>query len=202
MTSLSHLYNDFSALAPQRHDAPQPAVTADAEAELRLAAYEEGYKAGWEDAAAAKDDEGKRLTGEFVQTIQDLSFTYHEALAKLSAATAPLLSDFVLKLLPEMLPGALRAQLAAQLTELVAAQADGSIELTVAPDQIARIKDLLEDRLAMPFGISADPSLSPHQVYLRVGTTEREINLDAVMEGITAAVDAYLDAAIPETADG
>jgi hypothetical protein len=44
--------------------------------------------------------------------------------------------------------------------------------------------------------------LSSAQVYLRVNKTEREINFDAVFEGLTAAIDAFYEASKKEINHG
>ena len=53
-------------------------VRAEAEAateELRLAAFEKGYSAGWEDASAADAGDQHRLRNEIAHQQQELAFT-------------------------------------------------------------------------------------------------------------------------------
>ena len=47
--------------------------------EAKLAAFEKGYTAGWEDAVAAQDDEVAELRADLGRNLQALSFSYHEA---------------------------------------------------------------------------------------------------------------------------
>ena len=193
MSSLAHLYGDLSAFAPAAHRKQAVPESAAGE-DIRLAGYEDGYKAGWEDASRALEVRQQRLSGEILQRLQDLSFTYHEAYAKLSAAMAPLLSDMVTTFLPQVMQPALRAQLADQLSALIAEQGEAAIELATAPGSAAALEALMQDRTDIPFRIRPDPALGAGQLYLRVGAAEREINLDRLRDEVTAAIEAFLHA--------
>ena len=68
---------------------------------LQLDAFEEGYRAGWDDAIKAQSDDRTRIS-EFAQNLQDLSFTYHEAYSHAINAMTPLLEDIVRSVLPKI----------------------------------------------------------------------------------------------------
>lgn len=192
MTSLSHLYNDFGGITQRAKAEASAEMSADQSAEAKLASFEDGYKAGWEDAIKATEDESSRLSDDLVQRFEDLSFTYHEAHAKLTGAMQPLLTRFVTKLLPDVMHKALQAQLVDQIKSLIEAQSENAIEVAVAPENQEVIETLLADRLSVPFAVKAETALTAGQIYLRVNQTEREINLDEVLAGISQALDAFL----------
>lgn len=192
MSSLSHLYDDFGAMTRKAKTETTAEQTEDQNAEAKLASFESGYKAGWDDAIKATEDENNRLSGDLVQRFEDLSFTYHEAHAKLSTAMKPLLARFVTKLLPDVMHRALHAQLIDQIGTLIEAQSENAIEVAVAPAQQEVIETLLADHVSIPFIVKAETALTEGQIYLRVNQTEREINLDEVLAGISDAVDAFL----------
>lgn len=196
MSSLSHLYSDFgkldarSAASPKKENAP---LAEDQVADVKLAAFEEGYKAGWEDALQARDGEDERLSEALIQRFEDLSFTYQEAHSKLASAMNPLLARFVTKLLPETIGPALNAQLVHQISEMINTQSENSIEVAVSPEMKQRVEALLADRLNIPFAVAGEPALTSGQAYIRVNETEREINLDEVLKGISEAVEAFMN---------
>ena len=192
MNSLAHMYDDFTAMQGLLSQRGTPPNLEDLHEDQRLEAYEEGYKSGWEDAVTATRTEQTQLSAEFVQQVQDMSFSYHEAHAKLSAVMTRLLTDIVARLLPELMQPALSAQLADQMRTLVEDQPKQAIELAVAPENRPLIEKLLSDHAPVPFAIVEDPGLTMAQVFLRVDQTEREINLDAVTSTITSAVQAFL----------
>ena len=47
--------------------------------DAKLASFESGYSAGWEDAAAAQADDQTRVSADLARSLQSLTFTYHEA---------------------------------------------------------------------------------------------------------------------------
>ena len=69
--------------------------------EARLASYEQGYTAGWEDAVAAQKDERSQMATELAHNLQLLNFTYHEARSHLLKGIEPLLLALVTQVLPE-----------------------------------------------------------------------------------------------------
>ena len=70
--------------------------------DARLASFEDGYKAGWDDAIAAQDKETARIRADFARSLEDLGFTYTEAHRHVLNAIEPLLRDMVCKVMPRM----------------------------------------------------------------------------------------------------
>lgn len=202
MTSVSHLYADFGRLAGSNSPAGAIGLDPDEVEDLKLNSFESGYRAGWDDAVKATGEEQKQLSAEFVQQLQDMSFTYHEAYTKLSKTMQPLMTRFVTKLLPEVAHQGLGLHLMDQISKLMDQQSDNAIELTVAPQTRATVEELLEERLAVPFAVAEDSSLHTLQVYLRVSDVERQINLDEILTGIGEAVDAFFDTIDAEVPHG
>lgn len=185
----SHLYQNFSVVTAQGGEAPD---IGDEQRETeKLNAFEAGYQAGWDDAVSAQGESDARLTEDFVQSVQDISFTYHEALAKLTLGMKPLLTALMSRLLPEIADRGLVLQIAAQLGALLENESGGLIEIAVSPEKSGIVKELLDGLTSVPFTIAAEPALSSGQAYLRAGQTEREVNLDQVCAGISEAIDAF-----------
>lgn len=197
--SLTHRYTDFGSLsASQSGTFPDTDTLEDA----KLEAFENGYQAGWDDALKAHASEQSKMTSDIALSFQELSFTYREAQVKLMASMAPLLEQMVEKLLPEMARKSLGAHVVQQLTELSGKQAESAIEIAVAPANLQSIEDLLSAQAKLPFEVVCEPSLSSGQVYIRAGKSEREINLDAVIDGISEALTAFLYETKKEPTDG
>ena len=77
--------------------------------EQRLAAFEDGYQAGWDDAARALSESHQKLSADLAQNLGDLAFTFHEARAHVLKGVEPLLRQMVSRILPDVarhaLPG-------------------------------------------------------------------------------------------------
>lgn len=198
--SILDRYDDFSELTIGPDSPPGPGQEALENA--RLEAFESGYQAGWDDASSAHAADKERIAADLAQNLQDMSFTYHEAFAKLTQAMRPLLSKITLSLLPQTLQKSLNAQVMQALDSLIEKQGENAIALTVAPENLNQLQDLLGQELQIPFSLVADPSLVGGQVFLRVNTQERQIDLSAVLARLTEALDAFHLGPDQETDDG
>ncbi|KIN65939.1 ABC transporter, ATP-binding [Sulfitobacter noctilucae] len=198
--SVSHRYQSFDVDASAIGTGSNQ--TDDQLEDIRLTGFEAGYQAGWEDAVKAQVDADAKLTADFVNTLQDMSFTYHEAYAKLNEGMKPLFAQLVAKLLPEVAAQSLGVHVLSQISALTAAESGSTIEIVVSPAKEAAVRKLLDDQAAVPFVLATEASMTAGQVYLRAGSTEREINLDAVLKGISDAISAFVHTAQEEPKDG
>ena len=161
--------------------------------EVRLAAYEQGYSAGWDDAVAAQDADLTRLRNELGQNLQDLAFTYHEAHSHVLRTLEPLLRDMVAKVLPAVAREALGQMVVEELRPLVADLTDAPLSIVTHPENVSMIEDLVIAHARFPAEVRADPTLGPGQAQFRIGPTERVIDLDGVIAAIAAAVSGFFD---------
>ncbi|MGJ8616822.1 MAG: hypothetical protein ACSHWS_08250 [Sulfitobacter sp.] len=197
--SLSHRYHNFSGITSAGDLSDE--INLDDTEDAKLQSFEDGYQAGWEDAVKAHEDAKDRIATDFAQNLQDMSFTFHEAFAKLGLAMKPLLSQIVTKVLPELSDKSIAAHVLAQMTELMAERSENAIEIAVAPENLNALKEILRGQTNIPFEVKAEPALGEGQVYLRVNTDEREINLEAVTAGMSDALDAFFQQIEQETPD-
>ena len=200
MASLSHRYRELGD--PLDVDVPAGAVAENALEDMQLASFETGYQAGWEDALKAHERDAETAAVGIAQNLQDMSFTHREAYLKLCAGMKPLLKLIVEKLLPPVAQKVLGAHLLELLVALMDDRAETAVEIVVAPENLTDLKAMLADMAQVPFALSSDPSLSGGQAYLRAGQIEHEINLDAVLSGISEALEAFFDQNQEEMNDG
>lgn len=185
---ISHLLEDFGSPSFQ---AQSNGTTELLKEEQRLEAFEQGYKAGWDDASKAQSDSASQISAEFARNLQDLSFTYHEAFAHVMKAMNPLLQQVVEAVLPSLAHQTLGAQVVEQLMELARANGEQPASITVAPENRAAIENILEQEMPFPVDVKEDPAMGEGQVDLRFGQTEQAIELDDVLAGIGQAVAGF-----------
>lgn len=202
MNTISHRYRDFGDPANPGAAVAMAATQEQELEDLQLAAFENGYQAGWEDAFKAQDASSGQVSSEIAQNLQDLTFTHREAFLKLSAAMQPLMTEIVHKMLPDLAHQVLGMHILHEISELMDRQAENAIEITVAPEDTEAVQKLLNDMVRVPFALRTDALLSKGQAYLRVNTTEHEINLRAVQSGIAEAIEAFYDQTDLEITDG
>lgn len=190
MTSIAHRYADFSPLDSDGQ--PVDRVSLERAEDQKLQAFEEGYQAGWTDAETNHTAEQKSLSDEFLVTIRDLSFTYQDALAHLNRGLRPMFEQMIATLLPQAIKAALRAHVVEQLMELTETQLDTQIVLRLSNENMQMLEDLLEEaELTASVSLIQDKNLSAQQVFVTLNTREAEINLDAVCQEITNAMNAF-----------
>ncbi|WP_368484348.1 ABC transporter ATP-binding protein [Pseudooceanicola sp. HF7] len=189
MKQIAMILEDFGA--PRRAPAATPAMSEEELETIRLEAFENGYKAGWDDAAKAMKEEQGHITSDFARNLQDLSFTYHEAHSHVLAAIRPLLNDVIDTVVPELARETLALRVKDQLEELATRKAAQRVEIVVVQDHVPVIEALLEEDFGFPLSVTADDTLSEGQVFLRFGEEETEIDLAAVTDGIRQAVEGF-----------
>lgn len=161
--------------------------------ETKLAAYDSGYTAGWEDAAAAQSEDQTRVQADLARNLQGLSFTFHEARQHVLHALQPLMSEMVGRLLPAIGRETLSQVVLEVVMPMAEKLADTPITLVLNPSVRPAVEALLEQATGLPLIITEEPSLSEGQVYLKFGDTETQVNLDRATAEITAAVRGFFE---------
>ncbi len=164
--------------------------------EAKLTAYDTGYAAGWEDAVAAQSDDQARIGADLARNLQILGFTFHEARTHVLRALEPILQEMVGRLLPELARETIAPIVLDVLMPLAESMADAPVALVLNPRARPAVEALLAQATGMPLTIVEEPSLGEGQVYLRLGNTETQIDLDRATAEITAAVRGFFE--LPE----
>jgi flagellar assembly protein FliH len=196
VTLLSHLYTDFGSDGGGVLNEEVESFE-----DTKLDAFENGYKAGWDDAAIAHKNDTKAAVSQIAQRLDDMSFTHREVQGKLVLALKPLLANCVSKLLPEIGRHSLYPYIFEKVEMLLKDQTETPIEVVVSSGQKEMLENLMQSRPLIPFTVTADTDLTLGQVFIRVGAVEREINFDAILEDIRTALESFIDQEIREKND-
>ncbi|MGQ0564881.1 MAG: flagellar biosynthesis protein [Gemmobacter sp.] len=170
--------------------------------EARLAAYEQGFTAGWDDATAAQASDQTRLGAEIARNLQDLSFTYHEARTHVLRGIEPLLTEMAARVLPDLARASLAPMIVETLRPLAEAVAETPVVLVVNPAARPAVAALIERNGGLPVSIETEPTLGEGQAFLRFGETETRIDLDRAAADIAAAVRAFFELNLTEGPHG
>lgn len=182
-------FEDFATPAPA--SGPASAAGADTQ-ELRLTAYEEGYKAGWDDASAAEAEARARISADFAKTLQEMSFSYHEARAHILDALAPLLRAMVERVMPRIAEAGFAQSVAAIAIARAEEEAGRPVALRVSPENRAALEALTEDSQGLPLSVVEDETLGPGQALIAGPGGEREIDIAGMLAAIQDALDDFL----------
>ncbi len=158
--------------------------------QARLQAFENGYGAGWEDAARAHREEQDQISAELGRALQEMSFTFHEAQTALLREMESVLVGLVDTVLPAALLPSLAEMVRSRALELAGA-GHTCVEIVVVPENVARVEALAADRPAPPLRVVGEPALGPGQALLRFGRSEEKIDLDAALSDLREAVAGF-----------
>lgn len=198
--TIAHLLEDFT-------DAADPGnvlrLLSDVALEdIRLASFEQGYSAGWDDAIAAQDREQHRIAGELARNLEDLSFTYQEAMTQFAASVEPVFSALVDLVLPDILRAATGPRIVELLTDAAREGAAGPAVLYAAPGDLPALHAVLERDLPVPVRVVEDAGLAPSQVRLGIGAGETELDAEALQDAIRRLLGAFTHQTREEIGNG
>lgn len=166
--------------------------------EVRLAAYETGYKAGWDDAVEAETTAQGRIRADLARNLQEMSFTYHEARTAVLKQIEPLMQGIVSRVLPELARDTLGQTVADRLRPLARNAAEAPVRMLCNPAERDTLLEALGDQQLLPLQVEADPLLAEGQVHLKFGDAEEMIDLDSAIRSISNAVAAFFHTELPK----
>ena len=171
----------------------QPLVEATAVEEAKVASFEQGYSAGWDDAVAAQNGDQTRIRADLARNLQSLAFTFQDARSHVLQAIRPLILEMVNRMLPEVAREALAPTVLEALTPMADELADAPLTLVLNPAVRGQVEDLVAQATGLPMVIEEEPSLPEGQVYIRFGSIETKVDLSQVTADIAIAVRAFFN---------
>lgn len=172
---------------------PQPMVELTAVEEAKVASFEQGYSAGWDDAVAAQQGDQTRIRADLARNLQSLAFTFQDARSHVLQAIRPLILEMTSRLLPEVAREALAPTVLEALTPLAEEFADAPLTLVLNPAVRGQVEDLITQATGLPMLIDEEPSLPEGQVYIRFGAIETKVDLSQATADIAIAVRAFFN---------
>ena len=187
--SVSHRYKNFGG---SDRAASSDRIQGDDQIEQdKLAAFESGYQAGWDDSTKAQSDNRDKISSEFARNLQEMSFTYHEALAKLTLSLKPVMTEIIDRLLPAMVAQSLAGHILEQVEDLLKSSVSQPVEIVVAPQNVTVIREFAHGKIEPPFEIVGDATVTDGQAFVRFGAEEQEIDISGVVSAISDALNAF-----------
>lgn len=177
---------------------PAAAPIEDAEAEGdaaqqgRLAAYEQGYAAGWEDAARTLGDEQTTIRADLARNLAAIALTLESARAQVLAGLGPAVQGLCQLLLPRLARASLGAVLAEELAVLTDGMGNSRIILRISPQDQPAVASLIEDR-SEAITLELEPSFAPGQVLIRLEDQELEIDMPRAVEALLSTLETCLN---------
>ncbi|WP_425039975.1 FliH/SctL family protein [Primorskyibacter sp. S187A] len=188
--SIAHLLEDFGDVI-ELASVSAPIASEEATEVLRLEAYEDGYKAGWDDAVGANQAEQMQVAADLAQNLRDMSFTYQEACTHVIGSLTNVFDAMFAQFLPELSRIAIAPKVAEELQKLPLNADDMRVVLSVAPDNIAIMKRLADRLKDIEVSVVEDRSLTAGQVQISFADGEMALDFDALLEELRDAIEAF-----------
>lgn len=186
--TIAHLLEDFGIKTPVE---PVSTFSEELVEEAKLASFEKGYTAGWDDAIDAKDKEATRISATLAGSLEDLNFTFHEAQNQLMESLDPMFKVLTSVILPDTMAATFGHHIIDHLNEMARGRIQEPMEIVVAAGEGHAVRALLGDEPTVDVRVREDANLSAGQAQLRVGSSERELNSEALIESIRDSIDAF-----------
>lgn len=160
--------------------------------ETRLAAFDKGYAAGWDDGTTAINTDRNKLEEEVMRNLQALGFTFQEARMHLLRGLRPLLTTMMGRLLPAM--G--RELLGNHILDILMPKAEGVLEqpvrIHINPRQRRHLDGVISAAKGLSLKIVEDENLPEGQVFLRFDSGEETlIDVDHAVQQIMNVVNNF-----------
>ncbi|MVO17887.1 ABC transporter ATP-binding protein [Parasedimentitalea huanghaiensis] len=186
--TIAHLLEDFGNAGKVQ---PVQTVSDELLEEEKLVSFENGYTAGWDDAVGAQDSETTKISATLANSLEDMSFTFHEAQSQLIESLDPMLKVLTSAILPDAMAASFGHHIVDQLTDMAKGQTTQPLVISVAAGEAAGVRSALNQSFSVEVKVRESADLAPGQAYLRVGNLEREINSAALLDSIRDSVDAF-----------
>jgi flagellar assembly protein FliH len=189
--SLRSLLESFdSGIAASPAELASPGADVGTVAAARSEGYEAGYASGWEDAHTSDQAARERIAAEFERNIEALAFTYHEAVDLVRAEVFDFVEAVIEGFLPAILPELTREHLREALRKHGEDLLHAPVDIVVSSDCRDVVAEMMSEDFALELNLVEDPTLAPHQVFLRFAQTETAIDLAPVAETLRAQLTA------------
>ena len=186
--TIAHLLEDFGNAGKVE---PIAKVSDELLEEQKLVSFESGYTAGWDDSVNALERESTKISATLANSLEDMSFTFHEAQNQLIESLDPMFKVLTSAILPDAMAASFGHHIVDQLTDMAKGQTDQPLMITVATGEAGGVRSALNQNFSVDIKVREDSSFSPGQANLCVGDLEREINSGALLDSIRESVDAF-----------
>ena len=152
-----------------------------------LQAYENGYKNGWSDCAAAEAEERRNVAADLARNLGEARLAREGARSDVLAALGPFFEDIVGILLPQMTAAAVTPMILAELGALAERHTEAQLEILAAPETCIRLERLIEMQ-GIEVSLRPEPAFAEGQVSIRAADERRDIDMTGAVRRITEAI--------------
>ena len=132
------------------------------------------------------------VSAELARNLQELAFTFHEAKAHVMSGVEPILTALIDKVLPTLLGETLGPLILEELSRMTD-ETDVPVTILVSPQSHDLVAGFLDGSTVLPHRLVVEETLGEWQVYFRLGSHERQMDMSEVLDRITDRLVAFKD---------
>jgi flagellar biosynthesis/type III secretory pathway protein FliH len=171
--------------------------------EMRLAGFDKGYAAGWDDATTAVNTDRSAVEAEVARNLQALAFTFQEARVHLLRGLKPLLTTMMGRLLPQLGQDLLCEHILETILPRAGQILEAPVNIHVNPNTRRSLEKLQAKAKGLALKVVEDTALSDGQVFIRFQDGEETlIDMDRAVSQIMAVVNSFFDQSLQERKHG
>lgn len=192
LEDFTHLTAPLTGPSTALSQAPSQAAPSVEAGEDTMAAFDDGYRSGWEDCAKAEAESQRRIGADLAANLQEMSRSYDEARSDVLAALGPLFEDMAAQLLPRLAAEAIAPAVIAELRAVAETASAAKAVLFAAPTAMPALAQLMATQDGLAIELRAEPAYAEGQVSLRFGTERRDIDLSDAARRMAEAIRAFV----------
>lgn len=177
-------------------------VTEEQMEEIRLAAYEHGYNAGWEDSGQQAERQEAERRAAVERQIEALNFTYHEARGHVLRALEPVFESMLQILVPEAARASVVPMVVEQLLPLADISSEAPVTLRISPGTRADFEAAFTGMPLPPLDLVETPEMAPGQAEFAFENQHTRVDLSHVVDELHAAIRRFYQIQFEESRYG
>ena len=174
-----------------------------AQDEDRLAAFDAGYKGGWDDCIAAEAEGRAHIGADLARALTEITLTHADARRDVLRSLTPLFDQIIHSLLPTAAAAAVGPVLNAELAVIAERATTAAVELLAAPAACAALEHMASAHPGMTLTVRPEPAFAEGQISIRFAGDEREIDLGQAIARMAEAIRSFTDemSTVPQNAE-
>lgn len=177
-------------------------VTEEELEEIRLAAYETGYNAGWEDSGQQAERQEAERRAAVERQLEALNFTYHEARGHVLRALEPVLEAMLQTLVPEAARASVVPMVIEQLLPLAGPASETPVTLRISPGSRDDFVAAFTGMPLPPIKLVESPDMATGQAEFSFDTQQTRVDLSHVVDELHAAIRRFYQIQFEESRYG
>jgi flagellar assembly protein FliH len=168
--------------------APGQTTAANTGASNGLGAFEDGYKAGWDDAVHSVQQETTAISAELGRNIEELSVTFFEARRQVCLSLRPFIDAVSGTILPALIREHVADALSRYVEEALGEEVAGTAVLVVSETDVEAVSSRIPSQEHLDVEVRVEPSFAPGQIRLVLGDESHEVDHSRLLENVQKAV--------------